>query len=131
MKVTLVYSALLVFVFLFLSIRIIRLRRSLKIGVGDSGNKQMVRAMRVHSNFAEYVPLTLLMLYFLENQNVSSYLIHFLGISLVLGRISHAYGMSQEIENFKFRIAGMAVTFTILFICSIYLLWIALVQSLL
>lgn len=43
-----IYAALLVLLFVVLSIRTLRLRRSLKIGVGDGGNPQMLRAMRVH-----------------------------------------------------------------------------------
>jgi uncharacterized membrane protein YecN with MAPEG domain len=33
----------------------LRLRKTLRIAIGDSGNSAMFRAMRVHSNFAEYV----------------------------------------------------------------------------
>jgi uncharacterized membrane protein YecN with MAPEG domain len=36
------------------------------IAIGDAGNPEMLRAMRVHSNFAEYVPLSLLLIYFVE-----------------------------------------------------------------
>jgi uncharacterized membrane protein YecN with MAPEG domain len=95
----------------------------LKIGIGDAGNHQMLRAMRVHSNFAEYVPLSLLMLYLVENQGANPLLIHSLGLCLLVGRLSHAFGVSQENENFTFRVAGMAMTFTTLLSSSVYLLF--------
>lgn len=57
-----IYAALLGIVFLLLSIRTLRLRRRLRIAVGDGGSVLMLRAMRVHGNFAEYVPLALLLI---------------------------------------------------------------------
>ncbi len=64
MNITILYAALLAILFVVLSIRTIRLRRSLKIGVGDAGNYKMLRAIRVHSNFSEYVPLAVLLIFF-------------------------------------------------------------------
>lgn len=109
-----IYAGFLGIIFFILSIRIIRLRRSLKIGIGDSGDPMMLRAMRVHSNFAEYVPLCLILLGFAELQGTLPIIMHILGSGLLLGRLLHAYGMSQTKENFRFRVSGMALTFTCL-----------------
>lgn len=110
MKITFFYAALLAILFVLLSIRTIRLRRSLKIAVDDAGNPKMLRAMRVHSNFSEYVPLSLLLIYFVETSG---------GLrTLFMPRGSHAYGFSQEKENFKFRVGGMVTTFTVILLCS-------------
>ena len=114
MNIVPIYAAFLGLIFFILSIRIIRLRRSLKIGIGDSGNPIVLRAMRVHSNFAEYVPLCLVLLGFAELQGTLPIVVHILGAGLVLGRILHAYGVSQTEEDFRFRVAGMALTFTCL-----------------
>ena len=117
------YAALLALLFVVLSIRTLRLRRRLRIGIGDAGNEQMLRAMRVHSNFAEYVPLTLFLIYLAEVQGAHSVFIHALGVCLLSARISHAYGVSQANENYTFRVAGMAMTFTSLISASAYLLF--------
>lgn len=114
MNIVPIYAAILGIIFFVLSIRIIGLRRSLKIGIGDSGNPTMLRAMRVHSNFAEYVPLCLVLLGFTELQGTLPIILHILGSGLVLGRVLHAYGVSQTKENFRFRVSGMALTFTCL-----------------
>ena len=58
-----------------------------------------------------------------ESVGTSPLLIHFLGASLLGGRISHAFGVSQDKENFKFRISGMAITFTVILLSSLYLLY--------
>lgn len=55
------YASILALMFVGLSVRTLRMRRRLKIAVRDAGNRRMLRAMRVHSNFAEYVPLGLLL----------------------------------------------------------------------
>ena len=117
------YAALLALLFVALSIRTLRLRRSLKIVLGDAGNDQMLRAMRVHSNFAEYAPLGLIVLYLVEAQGAPVLFIHALGMCLLVGRLSHAYGVSQVRENYRFRVVGMAMTFTTLLACSAYLLF--------
>lgn len=114
MSIVPIYAAFLGILFFVLSIRIIRLRRSLKIGLGDNSNPILLRAMRVHSNFAEYVPLCLILLGFAELQATLSIIVHLLCLCLVLGRILHAYGVSQMQEKFRFRVAGMALTFTCL-----------------
>jgi uncharacterized protein len=120
-----IYAALFAIFFIVLSIRTIRQRRSLKIGLGDAGNKDMQRAMRVHANFAEYVPLCLLMIYLVEQSGVYAWLVHALGAGLLVGRLSHAYGVSQVRENFKFRVTGMTLTFIVLITCATHLLWVA------
>ena len=120
------YAALLAIMFVVLSIRTIRQRSKLKIGLGDAGNKDMQRAMRLHANFAEYVPLCLLMIYWVEQSGVYAWFVHLLCLGLVAGRLSHAYGVSQLRENFRFRVTGMSLTFAVLIACAAHLLWVAL-----
>ena len=40
----------------------------------------------------------------------------------VAGRVIHAYGVSQEHENFRLRMAGMATTLTVLAVMAVWLL---------
>jgi uncharacterized membrane protein YecN with MAPEG domain len=117
------YAALLGLLFFYLSLRTIRLRRRLKIGIGSSDNHEMLRGMRVHSNFAEYVPLTLLLIYLVEIQGAASGFVHALGLCLLLGRVLHAYGVSQVREKFVYRVSGMAMTFTTLLLCCGFLIY--------
>jgi len=105
------YAALFALLFVALSVRTLRLRRSLRIALGDSGNERMLRAMRVHSNFAEYVPFCLFLIFLVEMQGGHPLLVNGLCIFLLIGRLSHAFGVSQTIETYKFRVFGMALTF--------------------
>lgn len=118
-----VYASILALFYILLSIQTIRKRAKLKIGIGDGGNHEMMRAMRVHSNFAEYVPLALILISMIELNQGSSMLIHALCGMLLLGRFMHAYGVSHVNEKFVFRMIGMPLTFFSLGISAIYLLF--------
>jgi uncharacterized membrane protein YecN with MAPEG domain len=123
MIITGLYAALLGLLFVALSVRTLRLRRSLRIAVGDAGNTEMLRAMRVHANFAEYIPLALFLIYLCETQGANRILVHALCLSLLVGRLSHSHGVSRSNENYRFRVAGMALTFTPMIVASAYLLF--------
>lgn len=123
MHVVAFYASILAFIFVGLSIRTLRLRRHLKIAIGDAGNATMLRAVRVHSNFAEYVPLSLLLIYFVEASGFPTVVVHILSLCLLVGRVSHAVGVSQAKENFAYRVLGMAMTFTALLAASACLLY--------
>jgi uncharacterized membrane protein YecN with MAPEG domain len=114
MQVTPFYAAILALVLLVLSVRTIGLRRRLRIALGDGGHAEMQRAMRVHANFAEYVPLTLLLVAMFEAIGGARWFVHLLCIALVVGRVIHASGVSKVREDFRFRVAGMSLTFAAL-----------------
>lgn len=122
MLITPIYAAFLGLGFVVLSFLTLRLRRKNKIALGDGGNPQLLRAIRVHSNFAEYVPIALILIYMAELVGAPIFLIHLLGVSLLLGRLSHAWGVSQNNENFTFRVFGMIATFNSIIVSSIYIL---------
>jgi uncharacterized membrane protein YecN with MAPEG domain len=93
----------------------------------EGGNRHQRRRssgtqMRIHANFAEYVPFALLLATFIEMQGTRAGLIHLLCLALVAGRVIHAYGVSQEHENFRLRMAGMATTLTVLAVMAVWLL---------
>lgn len=115
LTITPIYAALLAFVYIYLSIRVIKLRRWHKVAVGHGGHQALERATRAHANFAEYVPFILLLMAMAEllNHNLS-YIIHGLGLILLTGRVIHAYGISQLNEKMNFRVLGMTLTFAVL-----------------
>jgi uncharacterized membrane protein YecN with MAPEG domain len=100
--------------FVFLSFRVIGFRRKARIGLGDGGNRSLMRRQRVHGNFAEYAPLVIVLMALAELQGQPIWTIHLIGVCLVAGRLFHAYGVSQEPEMTKLRVAGMVLTFTAL-----------------
>ena len=117
-----VYAAAIAAVFVVLSFRTLLLRRKAGVGIGSGDDPKLARAMRVHANFAEYVPLALILLYFLEIRAGDSWWLHALGASLIAGRIAHAYGVSQVREDYRFRVVGMVLTLGVLISASLRIL---------
>ena len=67
MIVTSIYASILSLLFIFLTIRIIKIRRTNKISIGDGNNLILQKAIRAQSNFCETVPLTLILFFLAEN----------------------------------------------------------------
>ena len=116
------YAALLALLFVALSVNVIRGRRSGKVSLGIGSNADLERRVRVHANFAEYVPFTLLLIAMAEIRGAPGLLIHLLCASLLIGRVVHAWGVSQSPEDFRFRVGGTAATQTTLVVASLLLL---------
>jgi uncharacterized protein len=113
MFVTPLYAGLLALWFLVLSWRVIQRRRS-GIYLGDGGDQAMLRVIRGHANFAEYVPLALLLMGMLEVSHFSIYVLHALGIVLLVARLLHGYALSFT-DRFLFgRLWGSTLTFIVL-----------------
>ena len=115
------YAAILVLLYVFLSAQVIRMRGSAKVAMGHGGNADLERRIRVHGNFAEYVPFALLLLSFLEMQKHSVYLIHILCIVLLIARIIHAVGVTPVKENLSMRVAGATGTFLVMLVAAMLL----------
>ena len=122
MPITPLYAAILGLVFIALSLRTIRLRRRYRVAIGDGRKELLQRAMRVNANFAEYVPLSLLLIYFVELHDGPQLHVNALGIALICGRLLHAWGVSRMPEHFRYRTVGMALTFGVMLIASILIL---------
>ena len=118
MVVTPVYAGLLALLFLVLSWRVILFRRR-GISLGDGGDPKMLRLIRGHANFAEYVPLILLMMGFLEVGHSSIYILHALGITLLVARLLHGYALSFT-DRLRFgRTWGAGLTFAVLGVSAV------------
>ena len=114
MPITALYAGLLAPLLILLSIRVVRQRRRAKVAVGDGGDVILLRRIRVHANFSEYVPFALLLMALAESLHTWTWFLQLLGLALVVGRLSHAYGVSQSTETFSFRVFGMVATFTVI-----------------
>jgi uncharacterized membrane protein YecN with MAPEG domain len=118
--VTLLAAGLLGLVFVVLSARVVMGRNSGKVllghGQGEAG--PLFVAIRAHANFAEYVPLCLVLIGLLELRAGPTLGIKVLALALVLARVSHAVGMGIPKVN-PYRVAGFAVTVLVLVLASL------------
>lgn len=122
MFVTPLYAGLLTLWFIVLSARVVNLRRR-GLAFGDNGDVGVIRIVRAQANFAEYVPLALLLMALLEIGRRSIYLLHALGIILVVARVLHGLALSLGVQMRFGRVAGAALTFAVLVIEAVLCLY--------
>lgn len=117
MIVTSLYAGLLALIFLALSARVVAVRG--RVSLGDGGDPEVLRRMRGHANFAEYVPLILVMMALLEYQQIAAWQLHAIGATLVFARVIHGIALSFTRKWFFGRFFGTVLTFTLLATCGI------------
>jgi uncharacterized protein len=100
-------NILIVLVLVFL---VIRQRRAFKCVIGDGGHLPLMLAIRAHANAIETIPLGLIGLLALASVGAQVWTVHSLGIMLTLGRVLHAYGLSNNQGTSFGRMAGMLLT---------------------
>lgn len=119
MIITPLYAGLLGILYLALSFRVVQGRQAADgPGLGDGGNASMLRRIRGHANFAEYVPIILVLLAMLELGAWPAWLLHGLGAALLIARLLHGYALSYS-DHFQFgRFWGTLITFVLLLVCG-------------
>ncbi|MBU3595641.1 MAPEG family protein [Polynucleobacter sp. 86C-FISCH] len=121
---TSIIAAILTIIFVKLSFAVIGLRRKNKVGLGSGGYDDLERAIRAQGNFAEYVPIGLILIACLELNGAPWWLVILPGIALIIGRLIHAKGINEPPPNFSSRVLGMKFTFgTLITLAALNLGW--------
>lgn len=114
MPITALYAALLTPLFIALSARTIAQRQAARVAFGHAADDELLRRIRAHANFAEYVPFALILLAACEHLDAPSVLVHALGVMLVAGRHIHAYALLRTPHSLRLRVIGMSATFLVI-----------------
>jgi uncharacterized protein len=117
LPITLVTAGISGLLFFLLSLHVVRGRMATKVSLGDGGDPTLITRIRTHGNFAEYMPLALLLLALCEISNANRQVLVTAGAVLVLARLSHAIGMPRPAPNL-YRIFGMAGTWATIILLS-------------
>jgi uncharacterized protein len=112
--ITLLFASVHVLLMLLLAARVVVHRRSQKIGIGDGGDYRLLRKVRAHGNFVEYVPMALLMLGLLELSGLPALWLWAFGGSLLIARLLHAFGLSRKSGYSPGRMFGTLSTWIVL-----------------
>jgi uncharacterized protein len=110
--ITPLYAAPIVLLFMYLSIRVIRYRRSKLVAFGDQGDKELLRLIRAQGNCAEYAPIGLLLLLMAELTAPAPLGLHIAGALLMIGRTVHGIGLAHYPRIIPARVVGILCTFT-------------------
>lgn len=112
--ITGLYAGLCGLLFIWLSWRVIQERQRAKVGLGDGGDADLQRAIRVHANFIEYTPLGLVLLALVEVGSVSHLVVHGFGALLVVSRVLHAQGLGATAGYSRGRYFGTLGTWIVI-----------------
>lgn len=120
---TYLFASLLTLLYLLISVLTIKARTKNRISLGYGKNNEIEAIVSAHSNFASYAPLFIFLLYILEHELQSDFIIVILGSGFLLGRILHLIAFTSHKMNFKLRTLGMVLTLTPLAIQALLLIY--------
>lgn len=93
LQTTLCLAAAAAIINIWLSQRISQLRHRHKISIGTGGNEMIERRMRAQLNFAENVPVVLILIAIIEMTGKAGLWLAPAGAVFMLGRVFHGLGM--------------------------------------
>jgi len=97
---TALYGAVLALIIIALGINVTVHRVKLKVPLGDGGNPQMLRMIRLHANACEYIPLAIVLMLIYELNGGWHPALHIIGVALVAGRLIQTWAMwSTEVAG--------------------------------
>ncbi|MBR0648146.1 glutathione metabolism protein [Roseomonas terrae] len=111
MQATALWAALHAPLLLWLSMRIVPMRHAMDVEIGTGGHPALERAVRAQANFTEYAPFALLLLALAEASGTPGWAVNAIGALLLVGRVIHAWGITRQVEDIRFRVVGMSATF--------------------
>jgi uncharacterized membrane protein YecN with MAPEG domain len=123
--ITAAYLAVLALLYCALAVHVVVLRVRHRAAFGDGDCPALRSAIRAHAHFAEYVPITALMIAMLEMSGAPASRVQLLLIGLLLSRLMHPIGMRAAPATLQFRIfrtGGMWLTQIVLVSAAVTLL---------
>lgn len=118
-EITGLYAGVLALIYMLLAINVMVKRYKFKVGIGDGKQRPLAKAIRIHGNFAEYIPFILVLMAIYELNGGTSVVLHSCGIALSVGRILHAIGISKSIGVNLYRQIGMLTSFVALVMLAV------------
>ncbi|MDA7946521.1 MAG: MAPEG family protein [Hyphomicrobiaceae bacterium] len=114
-------ASALALIYTVLTVRVGLLRVRKDILIGDGGDTMLRRRIRAHANFAEYVPLVLILLMLVEGTGAPDFVIVGAAGVFVMARTMHAIGLSTRDGNSIGRAVGALGTVIVLTGCAVWL----------
>ena len=123
LAITALYAGILALIVIALAINVTAHRVKLRVPLGDGGNAQMRRMIRLHGNAAEYIPFAVLLMAIYELNGGAHMALHIIGIALVAGRVVQTWGMwATDMTNIGRQI-GQSLTWLSLIALAVLNLW--------
>lgn len=110
LAITALYAAILTAMMVALTQLVIFARAKTKVDLGDGGSTSVLEAMRRQANFVENVPMALLLMALAEAGGAGVAVLNVAGITLVLARLMHPFGIRVGSPTHPLRLAGALAT---------------------
>lgn len=115
------YVGLAALLVMLLAMRVMWLRNTHRVALGDGDDAVLRRAIRVHANAIEYVPLALLLLVVMALEQAPAWQLHACGITLIVARLLHAFGLSRFGGRSFGRALGAGLTLLVMLAMAVLL----------
>jgi uncharacterized membrane protein YecN with MAPEG domain len=118
--ITMLYAGLCTVLVVMLALRVVQFRFRHKIGLGDGGDRELQKRVRVHANAIENMPLALLLLGGMELNGYPAPWVHGFGATLFVSRVAHAWGLSHSSGTSKGRFLGTLFTWLLMLAMALF-----------
>lgn len=122
LAITPLFAAALALMGIGLAMHVSIMRGATGISILHGDNMTLAARMRRHGNFAEHVPMALLLMAFAETLGAPVTILYAQGVALVGARILHAIGLNAEKAAAPLRIMGSVGT-TLVSLTSVALIF--------
>ena len=120
LPITSITAAILAVLITAMSLGVSLRRQKLQVAVGHGDDHDLNRRIRAHANAVEYLPLALLLLGGMELNGVDDAMIHGFGITLLVSRLLHAWGLSRHAGTSIGRFAGTGLTLLLMVAMAVF-----------
>ncbi|MFZ5748576.1 MAG: MAPEG family protein [Pseudomonadota bacterium] len=93
LPITLTIAAVAALLNIWLALRVVRLRMTRKVLLGDGGERALEARIRAHANYIEYTPFVLILIGLIEAAHGWPLGLWGVGALYVAARVAHAFGM--------------------------------------
>lgn len=122
--ITGLYLSIFGLVLIFLIVRVVLLRMRYKVSLGDGGHDDLLRAMRVHGNYVETIPMALLVMLMVELGGASLWVVHAMGVTMIVSRVLHFIGLTHKGYDI-YRVIGMILMMSVYILGAAFLITVA------
>ena len=116
LAITSLYAGLIALLLVIVSVNVTMGRVKFKVDLGDGGKPEMLQRIRIQGNLVEYAPIALILMGLLEFAGTASWLLHTLGIVLIVGRLAHAIALSRSSGTSALRGIGATATWLVILV---------------
>lgn len=106
--------------YVLLTLHVVRMRWVTKTGLGVGEDRRMIKAVRVHGNFAEYIPLVFIGIILMEVRGAGSTWLHSLYTAAFLGRLLITIGITKTSNFSPYRFLGNLMTYIALLYAGVW-----------